>query len=203
MKKFQLTILILLLVTLSLYGSEKQVIVEIFTNSACPACVAAHTALDNYLQSENGNKVEFVFYHTEWPVHADKLYEHNISDSKKKNKFYGPYFSSPQTFFNGNHVENNYSQWKSELNRLIVEDNKFELQLSGSRKDSSFTIQVDVTNKSDSNHSDLIINYVVVEDVFYAAVNGINDHKNVMRKIVDPEGTPFGRNSQKVLLRFI
>jgi len=191
MKKIKSIIFWLVTLSFSILADDNKVIVEIFTNSDCGACVAAHKTLEHYLQGINGDKVEFVYYHIEWPSPLDQLYTYNIGDSKNKNSFYGPYFASPQAFFNGKHVENSYTNWAGLLDELTENQSDFQIQLSGSRNSASFTINADVTKIAENNYSDLTINYVVVENVYDAGVNGITDHKHVMRKIHRPQGMLF------------
>ncbi len=194
MKKIYLFCSLITVFSLSTLASEKKALVEIFTNSGCAACVPAHAAMDSYLQSGNGDEIEFIYYHIEWPIPDDKLYTDNIGDSQAKNTFYGPYFSAPQAFFNGKHVENSYSQWAGELDNMIENEKSFNLLLSGTKKATSFTIHAEVTKIKELSYTDLTINYVVVENLVYAGTNGILNHKHVMRKIYNPQGTSFTVN---------
>jgi thiol-disulfide isomerase/thioredoxin len=193
---FKYTILLfVLLFTSTIFASEKKVLVEIFTNAHCGACPPAHSALDQYLQSENGNKIEFIFYHMAFPYSSDELYKHNKSDSENKSNFYGSFSSTPQPFFDGVYKSRNYSQWSSELDALILQQSSFELEVNGSRNGANFTISAAVTKTSDVVENDLTINYVIVEHIDnYIGGNNISDHKNVMRKIVNPVGDAFEIN---------
>ena len=191
---YKILIFFLLLTTIAFAGNKK-VLVEIFTNSHCPLCPPAHSAINKYLQTANGNKIEYIYYHMAFPYSSDELYKHNTSDSQDKNTFYGSFSSTPQAFFNGIHKSNNYDGWASELDVLTAEQSKIDLSLSGSYNDSSFTIKVMVTKTADISENDLTINYVVVEDnINYAGRNGISVHNNVMRKIVNPTGDAFDIN---------
>jgi len=175
-----------------IFPGEKKVLVEIFTNAHCGACPPAHSALDQYLQSANGNKIEFIYYHMAFPYNSDELYKHSKSDSESKNNFYGSFSSTPQPFFDGAYKARNYSEWASELDILSGEESNFDLEVSGSRIGANFSISAAVTKTSEISENDLTINYVVVENINnYTGSNNISDHKNVMRKIVNPEGDAF------------
>ncbi len=194
MKQIYLLLSLIIFSSLSISANEKKALVEIFTNSGCAACVPAHAALDNYLQGANGDEIEYIYYHIEWPIPDDKLYTDNKGDSQSKNSFYGPYFSAPQAFFNGKHVENSYTQWEGEIDKIIQNEKSFNLLLSGSKKNTSFTINAEITKIKELGYSDLTVNYVVVENLVYAGTNGILNHKHVMRKIYNPKGTSFTAN---------
>jgi len=194
MRKSKLFTMILLLFSSLLFGTDKKVLVEIFTNSHCALCPAAHSALDSYLQTSNGNKIVYIYYHMSFPYSTDQIHLNNVADATSKNDYYGPYFSTPQAFFKGEHVSNSYSSWSSRLDNLVSEQSNYELILSGNFTDNDFTINAEITKTIDSQESQLTINYVVVEDVNYTGSNGISDHKNVMRKIVNTQGDSFTIN---------
>ncbi len=189
--KYKIFLFVLFFSTI-IFAGEKKVLVEIFTNAHCGLCPPAHAALDQYLQSVNGDKIEFIYYHMAFPYNSDELYKHNKLDSENKSSFYGSFSSTPQPFFDGAYKSRNYGQWASELDILTSEQSNFDLEVSGNRIGANFTISAIVTKTSEIPENDLTINYVVVEHVDnYTGSNNISDHKNVMRKIVNPEGDAF------------
>ena len=195
MKHIYIILLFILFLSTVTFAGEKKVLVEIFTNAHCPLCPPAHSALDQYLQTANGSNIEYIYYHMAFPYNTDELYKHNPTDSQNKNTFYGSYTSTPKAFFNGIRKGNNYSSWGGELDALVAEQSKIDLSVSGNTGENSFTITAKVTKTADLSESDLTINYVVVENINnYTGRNGISNHKNVMRKIVNPVGDPFEIN---------
>ena len=184
-------LLLILIFSSILFAGEKKVLVEILTNSHCPLCPPAHTTIDSYLQSANGNKIEFVYYHMSFPYSSDQLYQHNTTDAAGKNSFYGPHSSTPKAYFDGSLVSNSYNNWAGSLDNLVAEQSNFEISLSGNYTENDFTIFADVTQTGEFSANDLTINYVVVENLEYPGNNGISSHKNVMRKIVNPQGETF------------
>ncbi len=195
MKYIYKTLLLILFLGIVTFAGEKKVLVEIFTNSHCPICPPAHSALDQYLQTENANKIEYIYYHMAFPYNTDELYKHNTSDSHSKNNFYGSYSSTPQAFFNGAHKSNSYSSWGSELDGLVAEESNIDLNISGTANESSFTVTASITKTANLSVSDLTINFVVTENINnYTGRNGISNHRNVMRKIVNPSGESFDIN---------
>ncbi len=192
MRRITYNLLILILVTSSmLFAGDKKVLVEIFTNSHCPLCPPAHTTIDSYLQSANGDKIEFIYYHMSFPYSSDQLYQHNTNDAAAKNSFYGPHSSTPKAYFDGSLVSNSYNNWAGSLDNLVAEESDFDISLNGNYTENDFTIIADVTQTGEFSANDLTINYVVVENVEYGGNNGISSHKNVMRKIVNPQGEDF------------
>jgi len=197
--KLNKLVIFMLLFTTFIMAGDRKVLVEIFTNSHCSLCPSAHSTLDNYLQSSNADKIEFIYYHMSYPYSSDQLYQHNTVDSQAKNSFYGPHSSTPKAYFNGTLVSNSYSSWANSLDELTAVESNFDISLSGSYTADDFTILVSVTQTAAISVSDLTINYVVVEDVNYAGQNGISNHKNVMRKIVNPEGESFSFNLNETI----
>ena len=191
MKNIFFNIILLTVVTSLLFAGEKKVLVEIFTNSHCSQCPIAHSALDNYLGTENRDKIEFIYYHMVFPYPTDELNLHNQSDAAEKYSFYGSSGTTPISFFNGDTPPSSYGEWKDNLDNLVQEESSFDISLSGNYTDSDFTISANIIQSKDNNFSNLTINFVVVEDVFYVGGNNISNHKNVMRKIVNPEGNIF------------
>jgi thiol-disulfide isomerase/thioredoxin len=191
LKNIFLVIVLILIGNSLISASEKKVLVEIFTNSHCGLCPSAHTALDNYLGTANANKIEFVYYHMVFPYSNDQLNNHNPSDADAKNSFYGPFGGTPVAFFDGKAPGASYGGWKSKLDVLVQEESGFNISLSGTKSDNDFTVLANIEQTENAAFSDLTINYVVVEDVYYKGGNNISDHKNVMRKIVNPQGDSF------------
>ncbi len=59
---------IILFASVLIAQEERKVLVEVFTNSHCPLCPAAHNVIDNYLAGPNGNKISYIYYHMVLPL---------------------------------------------------------------------------------------------------------------------------------------
>ena len=202
MKILRKTILLIFLISGVTIGSEKRVLVEIFTNSHCSLCPAAYSAIDNFLQSPDGDKIEVIYYHMSFPYSDDQLYQQNGTDSDAKNSFYGPHSSTPKAYFDGTLVSNSYSNWGPNLASLQQEESPFDIELGAEINGGSISINAAVTQNGDlSGNPMTAINFVIVEDVIYNGRNGISDHRNVMREIVNPQGESFeiSLNETKIL----
>ena len=203
MKRYLLKMIFILLTVSSIsFAADKNVLVEIFTNSHCPLCPPAHNVINSYLaMSQNASKVNYIFYHMVFPYPTDQLNIDNPSDAAARNNYYGPYHSTPDGFFNGVTQSNAYGGWGSSLDALTGQQSPLEIVLSGNKdSDQQFTVKANVTRTGDVADNDLVIHFVVVENINYQGQNGILNHIHVMRKMIgSPAGDDFliGSNESK------
>ncbi|MEO8399826.1 MAG: Omp28-related outer membrane protein [Ignavibacteriaceae bacterium] len=190
---FQKVIIICLFFLTTAYTSEKKVLVEIFTNSHCPLCPPAHNAIESYLNGPNASKISFIYYHMVFPYPDDQLNKANPSDPAGRNSYYGPFSSTPVGFFDGTKQANNYSGWGSVLDNLITQQSPLEISLGGTTQgDQQFSLTANIRQASDITETDLVVHFVVAENVNYSGRNAISYHKHVMRKMItSPTGEPF------------
>lgn len=190
----------LLLITLILFGipslaqENREVLVEVFTNSHCPLCPTAHNRIDDYLAGPNGDKINYIFYHMVYPYSDDSLYHQSKMDSDARDNYYNPISATPQGFFDGR-LQGSSSNWNDTLNVLVNTTSPLKIELSGTKSSGSLDIKVTLTRTGNINETDLVLHFVLVENVFYAGRNGITLHKQVMRKMFpDASGKPFTIN---------
>jgi len=187
-------IIIFIYVSLSFSQEERNVMVEIFTNSHCPLCPPAHNNINDYLTSPNGNKINFIFYHMIYPYNDDPLYHHNPIDSDGRDDYYNPIPATPRGFFDGQ-IQGSTSTWASTLDTLVLIESPLKIILSGTKMEGSFSIKAEITRTGEIHDDDPVIHFVVVEDLDYTGRNGISHHENVMRKMVDgAPGSSFSIN---------
>ena len=176
---------------------ERKVLVEIFTNSHCPLCPSAHEVIDNYLAGPNGERISYIFFHMAYPYSDDPLNHQSMGDSQARDDYYNPVPATPRGFFDGI-IQGSWSGWTAVLDNLSSTESPMRLALSGSANGNQITINSTVTRTGDVSDTDLVIHFVVVEDVFYAGRNGITDHIHVMRKMLpSPSGMPFSINQNE------
>jgi hypothetical protein len=170
----------------------RKVLVEIFTNSHCPLCPPAHNTLDNYLEnSPNADRINYIFFHMEYPYPTDLLYQQSKDGSDARDNYYDPVQATPQGWFDGTH-QGPTSGWATSLDNLVATQSPFKIVLSGHTELNQIIINADVTRTGTVTDNDLIIHFVVAENVYYAGGNGISNHKQVMRKMFpSPSGLPF------------
>jgi hypothetical protein len=170
---------------------ERKVLVEVFTNSHCPLCPAAHNVIDNYLAGPNGNKISYIYYHMIYPYSDDPLYWQSQAGSDARDNYYNPVAATPQGWFDGVH-QGSTSGWTNTLDNLVNTQSPLKIELSGYTDLVRLFIDADVTRTGDITDNDLVLHFVVAEDVFYDGRNSISNHKNVMRKMLPtPEGLAF------------
>ncbi|MCW9066359.1 MAG: T9SS type A sorting domain-containing protein [Ignavibacteriaceae bacterium] len=195
MNHIKITLLILLLFSSFLLAQEeRKVLVEVFTNSHCPLCPTAHNVINNYLAGTNGNKISYIYYHMVYPYNYDLLYLQSQEGSDARDNYYGPFFSTPRGWFDGE-AQGNSSGWAATLDNLVATTSPLKIILSGTRDANQFNINAQLTRTGNIPDSDLVIHFVVAEDVYYAGNNGITNHKHVMRKMLPtPDGQSFSIN---------
>ena len=191
----KIIVISILFLAITYAQEERNVLIEVFTNSHCPLCPGAHNALDNYLNtSPNANRVNYIFYHMVYPYSDDLLYTQSMEGSDARNLFYNPVQATPRGFIDGE-IQGSYTGWASTLDNRINAGSPFTLNLLGTADESNINITANVKRTGDVADNDLVMNFVLVEDVFYAGRNGITDHKHVMRKMFPaPEGKSFSIN---------
>ncbi len=173
---------------------ERKVLVEVFTNSHCPLCPAAHNVIDNYLAGPNGNKISYIYYHMVYPYSDDPLYWESQEGSDARDNYYNPVPATPQGWFDGNH-QSSTSGWAASLNNLVATQSPLKIILSGTRNSTQFNLNSQLTRTGDIPDNDLVIHFVVVEDVYFDGRNTVSNHKHVMRKMLPtPDGQSFSIN---------
>ncbi|MEW6194931.1 MAG: T9SS type A sorting domain-containing protein [Bacteroidota bacterium] len=183
MKNIKIILLIFLFAT-SIFASGKKVLIEVFTNSHCPLCPSAHSAVDNYASnSPNKNKITYIYYHMSFPYPDDKLNQDNTADPAARNSYYGPFGSTPRGIFDGQVQSNNYSSWSGILDSYVSQQSPFTLNLSGGTNNSGLTINAKINQTEQGTYNNLTLFVIAVETVNYQGRNGISPQKNVMRKM--------------------
>jgi hypothetical protein len=181
-----------LIFTSMLFAQEqRKVLVEVFTNSHCPLCPPAHNTINNYLAGPNGDKISYIFYHMVFPYSDDLLYQQSMEGSEARYQYYNPVASTPRGFFDGV-IQGSTSGWATTLNNLVSAQSPLIINLSGTRNPNQFNINAYLTRTGDIPDNDLVIHFVLAEDLYYSGRNGISNHKHVMRKMFPtPAGQPF------------
>jgi hypothetical protein len=173
---------------------QRKVLVEVFTNSHCPLCPTAHSTIDNYLAGPNGDKISYIYYHMVYPYPSDSLYHQSKEGSDARHNYYNPIQATPRGFFDGI-IQGSSSGWAATLDNLVTAESPLKINISGSRNTNQFFLNAEVTRTGSVVDNDLVIHFVVVEDLYYAGNNGISDHKHVMRKMFPtPNGQTFSIN---------
>ncbi len=185
-----------LLSTVLFAQEERKVLVEVFTNTFCSHCPAAHNTLEDYIaNSPNSDQINYLYFHMSYPYPGDPFYAHSMQGSDERHNFYNPVQSTPRGIFNGV-LQGSISGWVEILDDLVVGVDPLIIELSGTTNTLEASIKAGVTRIGALSDNDLVIHFVAVEDVYYEASNGINEHYHVMRKMFPtPSGSNFSINS--------
>lgn len=195
MKNLKSVIIVFLMLTSSIFSQEdRKVLVEVFTNSHCPLCPSAHNVIDNYLAGPNGNKISYIYYHMVYPYSDDPLYLQSMEGSIARDNYYNPISATPQGWFDGS-IQGSSSGWAASLNNLVSTQSPLKIILSGTRSPAQFNLNAELTRTGNIIDNDLVIHFVVVEDLYYDGRNSVSNHKHVMRKMLPtPNGQSFSIN---------
>jgi len=172
-------------------GADRNVLVEMFTNSHCGLCPPAHSALKAHgATSPNASSIRYIYYHVTFPYSDDPLAQANTLDASGRNQYYGPFSATPVTFFDGTNQGNAYSSWASTLDGRVAEPSPLTIDLEGTRDGSNISVTATVQAEGPLPAGALIIHFVIVEEVAYAGRNGVTPQPYVMRKMI---GGPNGQ----------
>lgn len=199
--KNSLVLLICLFFFTSVLFSQEQrkVLVEVFTNSHCGLCPTAHNVIDNYLAGPNGDRISYIYYHMVYPYSDDPLYWESREGSDARDAYYNPIAATPRGFFDGI-IQGSSSGWSATLDNLVTIESPLKIVLSGTRSATQFNLNAQLTRTGNISHGDLVLHFVVVEDLYYNGRNSVSDHKHVMRKMLpNPNGLPFSINLNETL----
>ena len=185
MKKIVVIMLIMLLPA-SIWAVQRKVLGELITNTACPGCASANYALDALLE-QFPDQLVVVRYHAWWPSRSDPFYAANPDENSARINFYGADYT-PHLWIDGT-VDGGYQSgpWptyiQSELNKPTSIGINMQVQYD-STKNTGF-VYTQISNESDSTHSNLRLFYVITEsNLYYQAPNGEDIHNQVMRDMI-------------------
>lgn len=200
MKNIFYLLSLLLLITATNFGQiPKKVLVELFTNSHCPLCPPAFETLYAFEDKDTSAKhVSFIYYYMPFPYSDDPFYQANKTDPAARNQYYGPYSSTPDVFFDGKVQLISYSSWASTLDKLVKDSSPLKITLKGTKGNNKINLMTEISRNGNINQTDLVMHFVVVENIHYLGRNGVSRHDNVMRKMLPtPAGKPFSINDNE------
>lgn len=188
MKHIITSVFVMLLFSSALFPQEdRKVLVEIFTNSHCSLCPTAHNIIDNYLAGPNGDKISYIYYHMVYPYSDDPLYWESMEGSDARDNYYNPISATPQGWFDGDY-QGSSSGWTASLDNLVGTQSPLKIILNGTRNTTQFNINAQLTRTGNIADNDLVIHFIVVEDLYYDGRNSVSNHKHVMRKMLPTPG---------------
>src|SRR5262245_13479840 len=174
--------------------SDRAVLVELFTGTECPPCVAADVAFEALERTYKPAEVIVLQYHVHIPG-PDPL---TNPDTMARLQYYGKKIQGTPTFFvNGkpategggaiSQAKKKYSEYREVIDPLLEKVPDAKLQLSATKKGNEINIKATVEDIVRTGES-LRLRLVLVEDhVRYQGGNGLRYHHAVVRAF--PGGT--------------
>jgi uncharacterized protein (TIGR03067 family) len=175
--------------------SDRTVVLELFTGTQCPPCVAADIAFDVLQRTYQPAELVLLQYHLHIPG-PDPL---TNPDSEARWEYYGK--SSPDTvrgvpttLFNGKPEaggggsmemgEEKYQQYRQVIDPLLENASGAKLAASAVKHDNKINIAVSVTDLARPGGDTRLRLLLVEECIRYVGGNRVRFHYNVVRKLL-------------------
>lgn len=166
--------------------SDRLVVVELFTGTECPPCVAADLAFDALSKTYSPKEVALLEYHLHIP-RPDPL---TNQDSIDRQEYYD-LESTPSLFLNGKsapaggggkaNAPDAYEDFVAAINPLLETETKVEVKVTAAQKDNKIEITGNVSGVAEPSDK-LRLRFVLVEDeVKYKAGNKLDTFTSVVR----------------------
>jgi hypothetical protein len=166
-------------------AQQRNVLVEMFTNSHCGLCPSAHFALKQYANSSpHASRIRYVYYHMTFPYSDDPLSQVGTADAAGRNQYYGPFSATPVTFFDGANQGTSYASWGNALDIRVATASPLSITLAGSRNNAEAIVRATIQAVGALPTGALTIHFVIVENVPYVGRNGVSPQDLVMRKMI-------------------
>lgn len=186
MKKFGFVVIISFVLISNAFSSQRKVLIEMFTNAHCYACVAAYELFRQYNSTNPlSQKTSFVFYHITQPGVEDSIYFENRSESDTRNIYYGSHNTAPLLFMDGAYVGSNIKTWQQYIETKFSTESPFDISISGTKNGDDITIQTSVKKTGTVLENDLRLHVLLTESVeTYIGKNGVTPQVYAMRKML-------------------
>lgn len=166
--------------------SDRVVVLELFTGSECPPCVAADVAFDALLQTYKPTEVVELEYHLHIP-RPDPL---TNEDTLARGKYYG-IRSTPNPVISGERgpaigggradAKEGYEELRALLDKALEKDAGAQVKLTADRKGDKIDLQAAVSGLKKTS-GEVKLRFVLIEDVVrYPGGNGQRLHHHVVR----------------------
>jgi len=194
-------LLLLFLVEFSTAQSNRNVVVEHFTNSRCGICASRNPGL--YKNLDENPQILHVAYHPSSPYSSCVLNKHNTPENDARTRFYNLYGSTPKVAVQGVAKSSSTSFTSSDL-FSGEENNTSPIEISFSKailNASTLSANIVIKTTAENSLEGLNLFVIAVEDtVFYASPNGEDEHYDVFRKVLKDEAIVLAQNGDSVVL---
>jgi thiol-disulfide isomerase/thioredoxin len=168
----------------------KTVLVELFTGSECPPCVAADIGFDGLIEAYSQDYLAILEYHLPIP-RPDPI----MNEATRARAIYYNVNSNPTIYIDGekkfsrggtsSRAKAKFDEYSSEINSCMYETPKVKLKVSAKRNGDDVIVGLLFDREISNADYNLVL---VQEETKYAGGNGILFHKKVVRdfKTVSP-----------------
>jgi len=164
--------------------TQRVVLMEDFTNTACGPCAGANPNMDAAADSFGEEKLSFVRYHVHWPSAQDPFYTANSAENDARRNYYGVN-SVPWICIDGEKISGT-SQINSKVNARLAIPSKLKIDVDGSLGTGSGTIDVSIEALDSISETNLHARIMILEsNISYNAPNGETNHRFICRDMVD------------------
>jgi hypothetical protein len=164
-------------------------LVELFTGSQCPPCVAADLAYDALSKAFKPTEVVRLEYHLHIPG-PDAL---TCPGSLARQEFYDKVDSTPTAFISGRRLEelggfrsdvpDKYADLADLAAGLVEQPAKAAIKLAATRKGNQVDIKADVSDLTETGEAVRLRLALAEPEVTYSGTNGIPAYQNVVRAL--------------------
>ncbi len=168
--------------------SSRVAVVELFTGTQCPPCVAADVAFDAALKTFKPAEVIFLQYHLHIPG-PDPL---TNEQTEKRSEFY-EVEGTPSVFLNGKpvegmgglmqHAEDRYKKLRKAAETDLESEAGAKLTLTAERKGDEIKVSAEVADLKKPGENTRLRLLLVEDVVRYPAPNGQRFHHHVVRAL--------------------
>jgi len=166
---------------------QKNVVIELFSNTRCSICGALEPGIFNTL-NQYPNLIQIAFYPSA-PYPNCFFSQQNKSEYDGRTKYYGVFGSTPRLFIQGTEVNNIIDS--TVVNPFLNQLSNYEIKLEHKKTSptDAFITATIIKRATDTQTSAKLYLAIGEDSVAYAAPNGINTHYGVMRKaLTDSSG---------------
>lgn len=175
-------------------AANRVAVMELFTGTQCPPCVAADVGFDGLLKTYAPTDVILLQYHEHIPG-PDPL---TNADSVARYDFYGDLFEegfggTPSTAFNGKpkagggggmaNSDEKYKEYREILDAALEQTTDVKIGGSAKQDGDKVTVNVEITGMKEPKDTTKLRLILTEENIRYVGSNGVRFHHNVVRSL--------------------